>query len=225
MNPASFGGNTRTPALLSLASLTARLLHLTRTGPDAARDTREAVALGRVYARAGCDERACEAYLKALALSRAPARAFDAARIDALRGLATTYRRMRRFDDAARRWRELLDIRGCPPQVFAEATEALAIHHEHRLKDLVRPEHVYQVVVQDLPSDFPPLRSLSAYLHNLPVQLTSLVGSEQELEETRHLLGVARLLTLTGPGGTGKARLALQLAAEVLSEFADGVYD
>ena len=60
---------------------------------------------------------------------------------------------------------------------------------EHRLKDLVRPERVYQIVAPDLPADFPPLKSLSAYVHNLPVQLTSLVGREQELSEIRRLLG------------------------------------
>jgi len=122
--------------LLSLATLTARLLHLTRSGPDAARDARESIALGRVYGRAGFDERACAAYVRALSLSRAPATAFDAARIDALRGLALTLRRMRRFQEAAQRWQELLDIRGCPAPIVAEATEALAIHNEHRLRDL-----------------------------------------------------------------------------------------
>jgi uncharacterized protein YprB with RNaseH-like and TPR domain len=139
--------------LLSLASLTARLLHLTRTGPDSARDAREAIALGRVYTRAGCDQRACDAYIRALALSRAPARAFDAARIDALRGLAVTYRRLRQFDDAARHWRELLEIRGCPPQVFAEATEALAIHHEHRVRDLAGAhQYATATLVDGLPA-------------------------------------------------------------------------
>jgi uncharacterized protein len=121
--------------LLSLAALTARLLHITRRGPDAARDPREAIGLGRVYARAGFDDRACDAYLRALSLSRAPATAFDAARVAALRALALAYRRMRRFDLAARRWQELLDIRGCPAAIAAEATEALAIHHEHRIRD------------------------------------------------------------------------------------------
>ncbi len=121
--------------LLSLAALTARLLHLTRCGPYLVRDGREAVALGRVYARAGFDERACEAYLRALSLSRAPVKVFDAVRIEALRSLALTYRRLRRFEDAARRWQELLEIRGCPSSIAAEATEALAIHHEHRVRD------------------------------------------------------------------------------------------
>jgi len=122
--------------LLSLAALTARLLHLTRMGPEAARNAREAIALGRVYARAGFDARACDAYVRAIALTRAPARAFDSARIDALRALALACRRLRRFDEAARRWQELIDIRGCPQTIAAEAAEALAVHHEHRVKDL-----------------------------------------------------------------------------------------
>jgi predicted ATPase/class 3 adenylate cyclase len=97
---------------------------------------------------------------------------------------------------------------------------------EHRLKDLVRPERVYQLLAPDLPADFPPLKSLNAFPHNLPVQLTSFVGRERELAETRRLLETTRLLTLTGPGGTGKTRLALQLAAEMLSlpEFSDGAW-
>jgi hypothetical protein len=92
------------------------------------------------------------------------------------------------------------------------------------LKDLVRPEHVFQVVAPDLPIDFPPLKSLSAFPHNLPVQLTSFVGREQEIAEARHLLSTTHLLTLTGPGGTGKTRLCLQIAAEVLPDYPDGVW-
>ena len=95
---------------------------------------------------------------------------------------------------------------------------------EHRLKDLVRPEHVFQIGVSDLPSVFPPLKSLSNFPNNLPVQLTSFVGREKEIAEVRRLLATAHLLTLTGPGGTGKTRLALQVAAEVLHEYADGVW-
>lgn len=95
---------------------------------------------------------------------------------------------------------------------------------EHRLKDLVRPEHIYQVVVPELPETFPPLKSLSAFPHNLPVQLTSFVGREKEIAETRKLLAATRLLTLTGPGGTGKTRLALQVAADVMADYQDGVW-
>jgi predicted ATPase/class 3 adenylate cyclase len=95
---------------------------------------------------------------------------------------------------------------------------------QHRLKDIVNAEHLYDVVVDGLPSDFPPLRTLDARPNNLPLQLTSFIGREEQLEETKQLLATTRLLTLTGPGGTGKTRLALQLAAEVLPEYPDGAF-
>jgi len=90
------------------------------------------------------------------------------------------------------------------------------------LKDLGRPERVYQIVTPDLPVDSPLLKSLTAFPHNLPVQLTSFIGREKEIAEARRLLGETRLLTLTGPGGTGKARLSLQIASEALPDFNDG---
>ncbi len=95
---------------------------------------------------------------------------------------------------------------------------------EHRLSDLARPERVYHLLAPDLPADFPPLRTLDALPHNLPLQLTSFVGREQELGEVAALLGAHRLLTLTGPGGTGKTRLALQAAADALEAYPDGVW-
>ena len=122
--------------LLTLASLTAQLLHLTRTGPAGARDTREVLALGHVYARAGLEERARAAYRHAIDRCRSPRGAYDPIRIHALRMLALAWRRARRYDEAASCWGELLHIRGCPPLVEREATEALAIHHEHRRRDL-----------------------------------------------------------------------------------------
>jgi predicted ATPase/class 3 adenylate cyclase len=94
---------------------------------------------------------------------------------------------------------------------------------EHRLKDL-RPERLWQVVLDDLPADFPPLRSLDARPNNLPAQLTTFVGRDRELAEAAALLATARLLTLSGPGGTGKTRLALQLAASVADDFPDGIW-
>jgi predicted ATPase/class 3 adenylate cyclase len=93
---------------------------------------------------------------------------------------------------------------------------------EHRLKDLAHPEHLHDLVIEGLPVDFPPPRSLDARPNNLPVQLTSFVGREDEVAEVGRLLQGTRLLTLTGPGGTGKTRLALEVAAETLLQYADG---
>ena len=97
---------------------------------------------------------------------------------------------------------------------------------EHRLKDLARPERVFELLTPDLPADFPPLRTLESRPNNLPMQPTPLVGREREVEDIRGRLLAAevRLLTLTGPGGTGKTRLALQAAADLLDEFEDGVF-
>ena len=122
--------------LLTLAALTARLLHIARTGPDAISDPREALALGHVYARAGLDEAARASYGLAIDRCRSPRGAHDPIRIDALRALALACRRARRHDEAASWWRELVEIRGCPAPIAREATEALAIHHEHRLRNL-----------------------------------------------------------------------------------------
>jgi predicted ATPase/class 3 adenylate cyclase len=94
----------------------------------------------------------------------------------------------------------------------------------HRLKDLARPERVYQLVVGGLPDTFPALKTLDATPNNLPTQLTSFIGRSAEVEEAGRLLGNVRLLTLTGPGGTGKTRLSLQIAADAVDEFPDGVY-
>src|SRR5262245_15802528 len=95
---------------------------------------------------------------------------------------------------------------------------------EHRLADLTLPESVSQVLDPALPADFPPLRSLDAYAHNLPLQLTSFVGREREIAQVKELLGTTRLLNLTGTGGCGKTRLALQVAGDVISDHTDGVW-
>jgi predicted ATPase/class 3 adenylate cyclase len=95
----------------------------------------------------------------------------------------------------------------------------------HRLKDLTEPECVAQIVATDLASDFPPLVSLDARPHNLPTHPTALLGRERELAEVRPLFeDGARLVTLTGPGGTGKTRLGLQVAADLLDTFEHGVF-
>src|SRR5947209_13179038 len=97
---------------------------------------------------------------------------------------------------------------------------------EHRLKDLGRPRRLFQLVISDLPADFPRVRTLDTYQHNLPVQLTPFIGREQELAAVQDLLRRedVRLLTLTGPGGAGKTRLGLQVAAELSDRFTDGVF-
>jgi predicted ATPase/class 3 adenylate cyclase/DNA-binding CsgD family transcriptional regulator len=97
---------------------------------------------------------------------------------------------------------------------------------DHRFTDLGRPRRLFQLVISDLPADFPRLRTLDTYQNNLPVQLTPFIGREQELGTVQNLLGRedVRLLTLTGPGGTGKTRLGLQVAAELSNHFADGVF-
>lgn len=95
---------------------------------------------------------------------------------------------------------------------------------EFRLKNLLRPETLFQVAAPELSDEFPPLTTLENRPHNLPLQPTALIGREPELETCRKLLKANRLLTLTGPGGTGKTRLGLQLSADVLDDFDDGVF-
>jgi predicted ATPase/class 3 adenylate cyclase len=94
----------------------------------------------------------------------------------------------------------------------------------HRLKDLARPERLFQLTIEGLPADFPALRTLEAIPNNLPTQLTSFIGRDDQVRDVKQLLTRARLLTLTGPGGTGKTRLSLQIAADVLHQYPDGVY-
>ena len=93
-----------------------------------------------------------------------------------------------------------------------------------RLRDLASPERVHQLQHPALRTQFPPLRSLEATPNNLTQQLNSFVGRERELAEVRELLGKTRLLTLLGMGGIGKSRLSVQLGAELLDEYADGVW-
>ena len=95
---------------------------------------------------------------------------------------------------------------------------------EHRLRDLAGPEHVHQAVHADLEAAFPPLSSLDVATHNLPTQLAALVGRDTELADLRRLVSTHRLVTLTGPSGTGKTRLGIAVAADLLSQFPDGVW-
>jgi predicted ATPase/class 3 adenylate cyclase len=95
---------------------------------------------------------------------------------------------------------------------------------EKRLKDLQRPESLYQLSAIGLPVSFPPLKTLDSFPNNLPSQLTTFIGREQEIIEIREILQNHRLVTLTGSGGTGKTRLSLQAAADSLETFKHGVW-
>ncbi len=106
------------------------------------------------------------------------------------------------------------------------ANTALRDMGERRLKDLVRPERVYQVITPELPADFPPLQTLDARPNNLPAQATPFIGRDSEIRAVKEQLASAnvRLLTLSGVGGTGKTRLALQVAADMVDDFEQGVF-
>jgi predicted ATPase/class 3 adenylate cyclase/DNA-binding CsgD family transcriptional regulator len=120
--------------------------------------------------------------------------------------------------------------------VLSGATEAMVIDRlpegvwltdlgTHRLRDLSRPERVVQLCHPDLVNEFPPLRvSTAVASQHLPVQLTSFVGRDAQLTQLRELLGEHRLVTLTGAGGVGKTRMAIQIAAQIIGQFADGVW-
>lgn len=119
--------------------------------------------------------------------------------------------------------------------VVSDATRTLVEHElpdgvrlrdlgPHRLKDISHPERLFDLVIEGLPSDFAPIKSLDARPNNLPLHLTSFVGREAEIAETARLLSDHRLVTLTGPGGTGKTRLALAVGAQLLPAFPDGVF-
>src|SRR6266536_2006148 len=95
---------------------------------------------------------------------------------------------------------------------------------EFRLRDLAEPELIYQLTHAGLPADFPPIRTLAERTGNLPVPVSSFIGRERELEQTAAALGEARMVALTGPGGVGKTRLALQVASQVVGRFGDGAW-
>ena len=119
--------------------------------------------------------------------------------------------------------------------LLSDATEALVRSQlpdgatlldlgEHRLRDLAGRMHIFQLVHPDLPGAFPALRTLDAFPGNLPLQVSSFIGRTRELEQTAAALGQARMVTLTGVGGVGKTRLALQVAEQVLPRFGDGAW-
>jgi len=106
----------------------------------------------------------------------------------------------------------------------AGAGVALRSLGAHRLKDLGQGEEIFQLILAGLEAEFPPLRALDARPNNLPMQTSLFIGREAELAELRGLLSHHRLVTLLGPGGIGKTRLALQAAADALDAYADGVF-
>src|SRR6266436_8660628 len=97
---------------------------------------------------------------------------------------------------------------------------------EHRLKDLQRPSHLFQLSLEDLTATFPPLKTLDTHRNNLPIQPTPFIGREKEVAAVTQLLQRpdVRLITLTGTGGVGKTRLGLHVAAELSEDFTDGVF-
>jgi predicted ATPase/class 3 adenylate cyclase len=117
-------------------------------------------------------------------------------------------------------------VSGATRALLSELPEGVELRDlgDHRLKDLERPERIWQLVISPLPNDFPAIRSLDATPNNLPTRLTSFLGRESEIAHVEDLLERSRLLTLSGPGGTGKTRLSLAVAARSLDRFSDGVY-
>ncbi|HXY92372.1 MAG TPA: adenylate/guanylate cyclase domain-containing protein [Acidimicrobiia bacterium] len=109
-------------------------------------------------------------------------------------------------------------------ELVQDGTVALVDLGEHALRDLSRPERVFQVAQPGLETEFPPLASLHSFAGNLPVQLTSFVGRDNDVRRIVEMLGEASLVTLIGTGGVGKTRLAVQVAAEVVPRFEDGAW-
>jgi hypothetical protein len=118
--------------ILSLAMFTARASQLLEDGPLAAATGREALGMGRLYERAGMLADAMASFCRAADMDSADA----TTRAESLRAHAFLCRRLRRYDEAAASWRRVVELRACPPALAREATEALAVHHEHRARDL-----------------------------------------------------------------------------------------
>jgi hypothetical protein len=164
--------------LLSLAGLAARLIYLVHAGPGDAADAREVVALGQVYQRAGRVACARDAFERAVAMGG------DAAvLIEALRALALTERRARRYDEAARFWNDVLAVPGCPRQVAAEASEALAVHHEHRARNLGVAR---QYAMKNLEHDIQPAWMDAARYRLARIERKMRLSRTSETEELRN---------------------------------------
>jgi predicted ATPase/class 3 adenylate cyclase len=176
---------------------------------------------------------ACEAAIKSQ-LELATESWLDGAEIRVRMGIHTgevTERAGDYFGAAVNRAARLMGIAHGGQIVVSRTTQELvgadlqfADLGEHRLRDLAEPERVFQLCHPSLPAVFPPLRSLDAYPTNLPVQSTAFVGRHDEMAQVQKALEEFRLVTLTGVGGVGKTRLALQVAAEVLPLYPDGAW-
>ncbi|MFP5380029.1 MAG: ribonuclease H-like domain-containing protein, partial [Vicinamibacteria bacterium] len=136
--------------LLSTALLMARALGLLRRGPAAASGPRECLGLGRIYDRAGAVDEAAVCYREAAALVARAGRQAEV-QAEALRRLAASARRGGRMDEAVSAWKALVDLRGCPAALRLEAREALAIHHEHRSRDLAEARQIVLDALNDAP--------------------------------------------------------------------------
>jgi predicted ATPase/class 3 adenylate cyclase len=121
---------------------------------------------------------------------------------------------------------QVLLSNACAELIHNELPDGISLRDmkEHHLKGLLNPEHLWQIVAPDLQHDFPPLQSLNETPNNLPIQLTSFIGREKEVEQIKQRLEKNRLVTLTGSGGIGKTRLSIQVASELLTEYPNGVW-
>ncbi|MFZ1461879.1 MAG: tetratricopeptide repeat protein [Ignavibacteria bacterium] len=109
-------------------------------------------------------------------------------------------------------------------EMFSENSISVRDLGNRRLKDLIQPVNLYQILSTEIPADFPPLKTLDARPNNLPVQLTNFIGRETDISEIKKTLTNSRLITLLGPGGTGKTRLSMQIAADMIDEYSNGVF-
>ncbi|NUL82480.1 MAG: tetratricopeptide repeat protein [Armatimonadetes bacterium] len=137
----------------------------------------------------------------------------------------STINRTARLAGAGHGGQILMSADACD-QLNGSANEGVALKDlgQHRLRDLIHPQRICQVVAPDLPSEFPPLRTIDSLPNNLPKQVNAFIGRERELDEVNQLVRRYRLVTILGSGGAGKTRLALEAAAELIERFPDGVW-
>ena len=217
--------------------MTAAVARLNRAVSDivAAHDGVRPVEQGEGDSFVAAFARASDAVACALALQRAPLAPIRL-RIGVHTGEVQLRDEGNYIGPTINRTARLRDLAHGGQTLLSGATEALVLDRlpadawltdlgTHPLRDLPRPERVVQLCHPDLVNDFPPLRDVeSVAASNLPAQFTSFVGRDAELTQVRELLAQNRVVTLTGAGGVGKTRLAVQVAAQLAGEFADGVW-